>query len=139
MEKDWIIHAVCLEEGFYFHTHGLNKKGHKELEIDLDISPHSAAFVLHTIVDEIEKGNIYKDKDIFTSEKFMYDVVFVELEAKLPEGHEDTVLRIILVDETGKFPWDEGCSKFFENQCPEELIPEIGKAMKERKDQYQKP
>ena len=63
-EKDWIVHAVFSEEGYSFHTHGLDKKNHKEIEIALSIDPSSAAGILHKIVADIEKRNIVTGKQI---------------------------------------------------------------------------
>ena len=116
-EKDWIIHAVFSEEGYSFHTHGLDKKNHKEIEIALDIDPNSAANILHKIVDDIERGKVYKDKDTIRFKEEGPDAIFVETKGKLSE---DILLRLVLPDKNNKMPWDEGCEEGFKDQYKEE-------------------
>lgn len=112
----WVIHHVFDEYETNYHTHGLNKYGSLELEINFPIQQNLAGHILNEIGLKIANGKKYKSNDTIE------DIVNVKLKVIETKGvHSDAhgdekVLRIILPDENHKFPWDEGCNPIYQKQ-----------------------
>lgn len=117
-EIDWMIHYVQEHDceicgkheenstGFTafanIHTHGLDKHGHKELCIPLDIGFHLAGTILNNCGACIKVDN----------KKYVPgfdDSVIKNLPVLFHEFENSDTLYMILPDPNGKFPDDEGC------------------------------
>ena len=114
---DWIIHYVqnhdCDICGMHdpnpigfdafanIHTHGLDKHGHKEICIPLDLGMQLAGTILNNC-----------GKRICSGEKFVPgfdDSVIRNLPVLFYEFENSNILYMIMPDQNGKFPDDEGC------------------------------
>lgn len=109
----WIIHGVGDENTpLSYHTHGLDKYGSLELEINLNIQNELAGYIINEIGLKIANGEKIMNMDIIE------DVVTAPLVVVRTKGihSEEEVLRIIIPDENLKFPWEEGCSEKYIKQ-----------------------
>lgn len=115
----WIIHAVCngvacaecgrAENSFVpgacnFHTHGLGKYGHPDLQIVIDYPPQEIARILNTIGLRIQAGERYSPGDLI---KGIYEDCDVRLDTFEETGRN--VLRVIIPDKFNRFPEDPNC------------------------------
>ena len=76
MRPDWIIHYILCDRPSS-HTHGLDKYGSLELELNLPVSDKKATEVLNLVGEAIaEKGRRYRSGDyedgIFTLPFYLY-------------------------------------------------------------------
>jgi hypothetical protein len=127
---DWQIHAVCnMHEEFPqykhigdYHTHGLDKYGHKELCLPMNFRPEAAVAVLNTIGERISEGAVYFEG--LYEDQFPTSVEFVSF----PDVDE---LFVILPDSNGRFPDDpDGCSEYYRDQYKHaELIAKVHKGI----------
>lgn len=114
----WDIHYVFDEDWASCHTHGLNKYGSLELEINLPIQQELAGYILNEIGFMIANKEIeLKDGDIIEEVTNVGLVVF-ETEGVHSGSHEGekNVFRIVIPDEKMKFPWDEDCNITYKKQ-----------------------
>lgn len=117
---DWIIHAVCnglpcadcgkMENSFVpgacnFHTHGLAKYGHPDLQIVIDYPPQEIARILNTIGLRIQAGEHFSSGDLI---KGIYEDCDVRLDTFEETGRN--VLRVIIPDKFNRFPEDPNCA-----------------------------
>jgi hypothetical protein len=109
MKKDWEIHLVTdtITGKSSAHTHGLDKYGSLEIEINLHLRPEILGQYINLIADHIaSKGLQIEDGErvegIFNSPIYFCKVKSVQ--------SEDLVLRAIFPDENLKYPWDNDCS-----------------------------
>jgi len=109
----WIIHAVFDENAMAFHTHGLDKYGSLELELNLPLDQKQGMTFVNLVGLEIANGKKFKDGDIDNT-VFQCNITFRE--AKSIFGENEKILRIILPDENFKFPWEDGCSQPYKSQ-----------------------
>ena len=137
-EKDWIIHYIssggtCDECGkatteflpciCNAHTHGMNQYGHMEFQVILNLGPGLIGYLLNTMGQRVQDGEIFKDGDIITG--ITATPEGKDLPLRLKEVLSDGVplLRIILPDENGRFPDDPDCAYIYNLQhLPEELL-----------------
>ena len=113
---DWIIHAVCnsaacaecgkIENSFIpgacnFHTHGLEKYGHPDLQIVIEYPPQEIARILNTIGLRIQDGARFAAGDLI---KGIYEDCDVRLDTFEETGRN--VLRVIIPDKFNRFPED---------------------------------
>jgi len=116
---DWIIHAVCnsaacaecgkIENSFIpgacnFHTHGLEKYGHPDLQIVIEYPPQEIARILNTIGLRIQDGARFAAGDLI---KGIYEDCDVRLDTFEETGRN--VLRVIIPDKFNRFPEDPIC------------------------------
>ena len=116
---DWIIHAVCnsaacaecgkIENSFIpgacnFHTHGLEKYGHPDLQIVIEYPPQEIARILNTIGLRIQDGARFAAGDLI---KGIYEDCDVRLDTFEETGRN--VLRVIIPDKFSRFPEDPIC------------------------------
>lgn len=116
---DWIIHAVCnsaacaecgkIENSFIpgacnFHTHGLEKYGHPDLQIVIEYPPQEIARILNTIGLRIQDGARFAAGDLI---KVIYEDCDVRLDTFEETGRN--VLRVIIPDKFNRFPEDPIC------------------------------
>ena len=107
MRPDWIIHYILCDRPSS-HTHGLDKYGSLELELNLPVSDKKATEVLNLVGEAIaEKGRRYRSGDyedgIFTLPFYLF-----ETESAVPGSVSNRVLRILVCDPNGKYPWESG-------------------------------
>lgn len=111
-EKGWIVHyssSMCSEYA-NIHTHGLEENfGHTDLQIALRINPNLAMGLLTDAVDLIKEGKRFEEGRM---DDFCGNAVWIK---PYKEVDRD-VLRIILCDPKGRFPWDEDCSEEYKEQ-----------------------
>ena len=115
MEPDWIIHLVLCERPSS-HTHGLDKHSSLELELNLPLVKRSAGMILNLLGREIaENGKRYQsgDREI---EVFNLPVYFFETEPAVPDACFKRVLRVLLCDPAGEYPWEDGCEERYAKQ-----------------------
>lgn len=95
------------------HTHGvLENYNHPDLQITLNIPPQLATAVLNGIVDcYIDNGMQLKDGEM--NPYLLHEAVVKTILTK-ENGRE--VFRIILPDQNGLFPEDEGCAEGYNQQ-----------------------
>lgn len=116
---DWIIHAVSngipcadcgkTENSFIpgacnFHTHGLAKYGHLDLQIVIEYPPQEIARILNTIGLRIQDGARFAAGDLI---KGIYEDCDVRLDTFEETGRN--VLRVIIPDKFNRFPEDPIC------------------------------
>ena len=104
----WISHLIVGGHTADLHTHGIAESfGHLDLQICLPIDPKIGQSILHSVVDLIKEGKVFKDcqetDDIIEN----YNVMFL----KVTENNRD-VLRIILPDPMGKLKPEEIDEKY---------------------------
>lgn len=118
MKPTWIIHAILCDPPCY-HTHGLDRYGSLELELNLPLEQRQAALFINLIASEIaEKGKRYRSGD---REDDVFNVPFYlfETSAVQPSRDNDRVLRILFCDPAGKYPWEPGCASPYAEQLNE--------------------
>jgi hypothetical protein len=115
MNSDWIIHTVIDDQTGRIsgHTHGLEKLGGLEVEINLNLRPGILGQYLNLIADHIvNKGLQIEDGErvtkIFSCPIYFFRVKSVQ--------SDDEVLSAIFPDEAGMYPWDTDCSPEYREQ-----------------------
>ena len=113
----YYIHLVPDVAPMDIHTHGLMKSFKLfELDFKIDLSPKNALFIVNTIAqDYIKNGLFYGTRIICLPELNNQNVAM-----KYTSHDNNIVIRCILVDKNGKFPWDEGCDPLFKVQWNEQ-------------------
>lgn len=116
---DWIIHAVsngipCADCGktensfipgaCIFHTHGLAKYGHPDLQIVIEYPPQEIARILNTIGLRIQDGARFAAGDLIEG---IYEDCDVRLDTFEETGRN--VLRVIIPDKFNRFPENPNC------------------------------
>ena len=94
MKPDWIIHYILADRPSS-HTHGLDRHGSLELELNLPVPQEKAQMILNLLGLEItEKGKCYRsgdrEDDIFT-----LPVYFFGYAEQLSEGEKREMAQII--------------------------------------------
>lgn len=116
-EYGWFAHYVFdndgeLDEMANLHTHGVWENfGHRDLQIIIPIQPEVVHGIFANVIAQIKKGRFFQTDKPENNVINNYDVHFREFEE---QGRK--VLRIILPDPSGKFPWDEGCEEPYNRQ-----------------------
>ena len=77
MKPDWIIHYILADRPSS-HTHGLDRRGSLELELNLPVPQEKAQMILNLLGLEItEKGKCYRsgdrEDDIFTLPVYFFE------------------------------------------------------------------
>ncbi len=112
----WIIHSVCDGVQIAAHTHGLNQYGSLELELNIAIPSHKIMEILNVIGLHIAQGHHYQSGDCDTE---LFNLPFYLLETAPIFGDnrsEDAILRVILPDASGLYPWHTRCSEGYRDQ-----------------------
>lgn len=119
-KMDWVIHMVgngivcsdCgkVESSFpeyigNFHTHGLDKYGHQELQLVIHMTPENIGYVLNTLGLRIQAGEKFEAGQLAEG-------IFLDCPVRLDEFVETgrKALRVIIPDEKNRFPEDPACS-----------------------------
>jgi len=123
-EHGWFMHYVFEHHGELnglanIHTHGLKENfNHPDIQVVLPLPPEVIHGVFSGIVEDVKNGRAFKP-DVATKEVLQgYDVYFKEY---TENGRK--VLRLILPDPQGKFPFDEDCLDDYKSQF--DVLPEI--------------
>ena len=103
-QPDWIIHGVCGGEFVNFHTHGLERYGHKDFQMVLPYPHHELCRILNTFGDQVRDGKRFQDGDCIQG-------IYEDCEVQIREFEETgrTVLRVIVPDKNNRFPEEAGC------------------------------
>ena len=115
MTPTWIIHFIPCGQPSY-HTHGLNRYGSLELELNLPLEPRQAMLFINLIANEVaEKGKRYcsrdREDDVFNLPCYLFETAPIR-----PSQDNDRVLRILFCDSAGKYPWEPECEAPYSNQ-----------------------
>lgn len=112
---DWVVHGVIDDKNnrVVYHTHGLDKYGSLELELNLSVEQKVAMDILNSVGIEIAKGKKYIDGDI---DETLLTCKIAFKKVKGIFGYGEMNLRVIVPDPNFKFPWEEGCQKEYINQ-----------------------
>lgn len=118
MKPTWIIHGILCDRPSY-HTHGLDRYGSLELELNLPLMQTQAVLFINLIASEIaEKGKRYqsgdREEDIFNVPFYLF-----ETDASQPSRPHDRVLRILFCDPAGRYPWEPECAPDYAGQLNE--------------------
>lgn len=123
---DWIIHAVAngvycsengqVEDGFVegacnFHTHGMERYGHLDFQVVLELPPNDIGFILNSLGLRVQAGEKFKDGDLVSGIFEDCDVLL-----NLFEETGRNVLRVIIPDNNNIFPDDDRCMDVFKLQ-----------------------
>lgn len=115
MVPTWIIHFIPCDQSSY-HTHGLDAYGSLELELNLPITPQRAGPLINLVANEIaKKGKRYRsgdrEDDVFNLPVYLFETAPIQ-----PSRDNDRVLRILLCDPAGKYPWEPECEAPYSTQ-----------------------
>ena len=115
MIPTWIIHFIPCDQSGY-HTHGLDAYGSLELELNLPITPQRAGLFINLVANEIaEKWKRYRsgdrEDDVFNLPVYLFETAPIRT-----SRDDDRVLRILLCDPAGKYPWEPECEAPYSKQ-----------------------
>lgn len=115
MTPTWIIHFIPCGQPSY-HTHGLDRYGSLELELNLPLDLQQATLFINLIANEVaEKGKRYRSGDrednVFNLPFYLFETAPIR-----PSRDNDRVLRILFCDPAGKYPWEPECEAPYSNQ-----------------------
>lgn len=133
MKTTWIIHYVYDGCHVNYHTHGLNRYGSLELELNMMLVPEQAKLFINLIGEKIAGGKRYQSGDRVDD---IFTLPFYLLETSPIQGtfEGERVLRIIFCDPQYKFPWDMECKKNYRDQLSTSELCEMKKLLKHRND-----
>ncbi len=115
MKPTWIIHFIPCGQPSY-HTHGLDRYGSLELELNLSLVSRQAGQFINLIASQVaEKGKRYRsgdrEDDVFTIPFYLFETSPIQ-----PSKDNDRVLRILFCDPNGRYPWEPGCEAPYSEQ-----------------------
>lgn len=113
-ECSWIIHRVKDDKHFdpafcNIHSHGMQKIfTHKDFQVVLDMGDEIACYLINTLCERVRDGN---GDTVFTPGQII-DGIYSKFPIKLASATEAgrPVLRILIPDDNGLFPGDDGCA-----------------------------
>lgn len=123
---DWLIgyttngepcaHCGKVEHDFlpYFFnakTHGMDKYGHKEFQMVLEIDHKMVMYILNSLGKRVQAGEKFQSGDSVSEILQGYDIRLQEF-----SDGEQPVLRVFLPDSNGKFPDDADCDCIYSMQ-----------------------
>lgn len=133
MKPDWIIHYI-LDVCPSSHTHGLSRYGGLELELNLPVSQEKAMMILNLLGMEIAgKGKHYRSGDR-ENDVFLLPVYFFETAPAVPDAYFNRVLRVLLCDPDGKYPWEPDCAPGYAEQLSMGEKREMSQLVRRRYD-----
>lgn len=100
-----------LGENPFIHTHGLEKFGHKNIEIIVDVEESYVGEIIMHVVGCIMTGTKLKNHTVYKMGRYG-NILIREIERE----DDGLMLRLLLPDETGRLPTDEFCSLKYKNQ-----------------------
>lgn len=88
--------------------------------------------ILNLLGREIaENGKRYQSGDRET-EVFNLPVYFFETEPAVPDSYFKRVLRVLLCDPAGKYPWEDGCEERYAKQLSPSEKRDMGALYRQR-------
>ncbi len=96
---------------FNAKTHGMDRYGHKEFQIVLQIDHKMVTYILNSLGVRVQTGKKFQSGDSVSEILQGYDIRLQEFF----EG-EESVLRVLLPDPNGKFPDDAECDCIYSMQ-----------------------
>lgn len=103
------------DPGVNAHTHGFEETwGHVDFQIVLPLNPEMVHGIFWSLANAVKAGKKFAAGD--------HEGVITNFSVRMVEAWENDreVLRVLLPDESGKFPDDEGCEeKYVLAQTPE--------------------
>lgn len=120
----WIINAVCprtdeinpRSSHVVFETIGLKQYEMLELELNFPLSLTKGQEILNYIAYNIIDKDIEVGHNIINNSLFTAPISFIETTPIHYINPSDKILRVILSDPNGNFPWDEACKEIFKEQ-----------------------
>jgi hypothetical protein len=112
----WYMDAVYADEydGIHanYHTHGVRENfNHTDFQIVLNMDPEEANNVFYTLIDCINSGREFEEGKEYCNIIEGFKVVFKQYS----EMGRD-VLRVLLPDEKGILPTENGCDEYYKKQ-----------------------
>jgi hypothetical protein len=111
----WVVHFVYPDKNnrlANIHTHGFEDSWeHLDIQIVLPIEQRTAHNILTNLADRVKKGEKFEIGKLYDDVIENFKIYFV-----LKEEKNRTVLRLILPDASGKYPNDENCGEFYNEQ-----------------------
>ena len=126
MERGWIIHTVIDDETGQGsgHTHGLDKLGILEVEINLNLRPGVLGQYLNLIADSIAHRGLVLEDGLRVTEIFNCPLYFFKTKSI---QSEDEIYRAIFPDEFGMYPWDRFDGRVCADGYREQIELKVGK------------
>lgn len=118
-ENKWVIHYIT-EDPICAHTHGLEKYLGNEVEISIPVNHQTAMMLLNTVGNEVVYGDYKLKLNHRNFELFNMPVYFFELPSTLDKTKN--ILRLVIPDPNNKFPWDNDCDYYYQQQLSNEEI-----------------
>ncbi|OSA95709.1 UNVERIFIED_ORG: hypothetical protein B2H93_04625 [Clostridium botulinum] len=112
----WKIHGVIDNpdaNGRVYHTHGMGMYDSLELELNLPLSLEDAMPILNAIGMKIANGKVLKENELING---ILMCPFIVKKVKGICKRDVDILRVIVPDEKGNFPWDEECEDIYNKQ-----------------------
>lgn len=134
MNVDWIIHFIPCGPQPSYHTHGLDRHGSLELELNLPLDSKQAMQFINLIAMQmIETGKRYqsgdREDDVFSLPFYLYQTTPIQ-----PSKPDDQVLRILFCDPDSKYPWEDGCQPPYADQLNAQETADMRALLERKKD-----
>ena len=131
MKPDWIIHYIICERPSS-HTHGLDRHGSLELELNLPVPQEKAMMILNLLGMEVaERRKHYRSGDR-ECDVFTLPVYFLETVPAVPDAYFTRVLRVLLCDSDGNYPWEPDCAPGYSEQLSPGEKREMAQIIRQR-------
>lgn len=119
-EPSWTVRAVFGDEGGpSYHTAGMKPyTGGQELELNLPLDDGSD--FLNVLGLAIANGDLPAEELLDTS---LFGMPVMLVDRPYGVAATDSMLRLILPDEAGRFPGDAGCDPMYANQLSSRAWP----------------
>lgn len=134
---DWIIHYCangiqCSASGKIVtgfrkdvcnaHTHGMERYGHMDFQVVLNLPQLHIAYILNTLGRRVQAGEHFKNGELVSG---IYEDCCIRLDEYEETGRK--VLRVMIPDANNIFPEDPRCSGSYRLQLleTEELYQEV--------------
>ncbi|MGL5714336.1 MAG: DUF4262 domain-containing protein [Paraclostridium sp.] len=123
-EKEWMekygfyIHFIfpCKDDPCKYvniHTHGVKESfNHPDFQMVVGINSQLAAQLMHSLVNDVKAGAVFKDGDVYDKLIRNMNVRFV----KSSDENDREVLRVLMPDPKGLLPGEDGCEEYYEEQ-----------------------
>lgn len=103
--------------GTVYYTTGAKKYCGKEIELKLPLSEENSVGILNRAVNFCKESEHKFSEGEEIAGLLSIPVKVIEVMPSATKYPSDTVFRLLLADEKGKFPDDEDCNPVFKNQA----------------------
>lgn len=101
-----------------FHTYGMTDNFNRyELQMRINISPEDINYIMNHIAQHYIKQNIPTRTEVYQLEQLNNQKIIMKYTL---DSERNVVIRAILCDKNGLFPWNEGCDPGFKVQWSDE-------------------